>query len=131
MSWLSKGFKAVKKVVRPVTEVFEQVAKTLVLYNPLSVAIRGVGMLMMGPSSGQVARKQNEGRRDESMLTSDQFEQSRVPDEYSLRQGQAFERGQYSSNPTESRTMIGSNSQEEEMLGLMEEQRRRGTLLGE
>ncbi len=134
LRWLSK---AVKKVTRPVGEFFEGAAKTIkFLVAPSAVMGRidpggKLASLLIGPRGGEIARNQNKGSRDESLLGSEDYAQSRTPDQYSARQGQAFERGQYASGTPESRTMIGSNTQEEEMLGLMEDRRRRGTLLGE
>lgn len=134
MSWLSK---AVKAVTRPVGEFFEGAVKAIkFLVAPSAVMKRidpggQLSSLLIGPRGGEITRNQNAGSRDQSLLGSEDYAQSRTPDQYSARQGQSFQRGQYASVTPESRTMIGSNTQEEEMLGLMEDRRRRGTLLGE
>ena len=134
MSWLSKAVKAVTKTVG---DVFEGAAKAIkFLIAPSAVMGRidpngNLTNLLIGPRGGEIIRNENKGSRDQSLLGSEDYAQSRTPDQYSARQNQAFQRGQYSSGTPESRTMIGSNTQEEEMLGLMEDRRRRGTLLGE
>jgi hypothetical protein len=145
---ITKPFKWVEKqVVRPVVkavgDVFEGgrdiIRGTLgAVLSPINAISGALGIentmftaLFGGPKQGEQQRDLLEGKRTESMLTSEFYAQSREADQNSVRQGMRKERGQYSANQEQGRVMLGSDSQEEEMLGVMEERRRRGTLLGE
>lgn len=140
---ITKPFRAVAKVVGDVFEGARDVVRGTVgaLLSPIAVVSKAIGiepvmynaLFSNSAKSGQRAREVTEGQRTETLLGSENYAQSREPDQYSVRgpQGMRKERGQYSPGQEPNRVMLGSGSQEEEMLGVMEERRRRGTLLGE
>lgn len=140
---LKKLWKKATKFVGDVFEGARDVVRGTVgaLLSPIALASKAIGiepvmynaLFSNSAKSGQRAREATEGQRTETLLDSENYAQSREPDQYSARnpQGARKERGQYSPNQEQGRVMLGSDSQEEEMLGMMEERRRRGTLLGE
>lgn len=139
---ITKPFKAVAKAVGDVFEGARDVVRGTVgaLLSPIAIISKAVGiepviynkLFSNSAKEGQRAREITEGQRTQTLLDSENYMQSREADQYSVRgpQGMRKERGQYSAG-TENRVMLGGDNQEEQMLGVMEDRRRRGTLLGD
>ena len=139
MGFFKKIWKAVTKAADWVGDRFENtvklitgqigpaaaignVASALGLVSPVA-AVQGMA------KQGEAERDALEGVRSESLLTSKNYDQSRVMDENTVRRGLRTSPGQYPGSGTKN-VMLSGSEQEQDMLGEMERRRGQGTLLG-
>lgn len=139
MGFFKKVWKAVTKAADWVGDRFENTAKLITGQIGPAAAMGNVlsGLGLISPvaavsgmaKQGETEREATEGVRSESMLTSANYEQSRVMDENTVRRGLRTQPGQYSAPGTKN-VALGRNDQETDLLGMMEQRRNQGTLLG-
>jgi hypothetical protein len=124
-SWVGDRFENTLKLVTgqigPAAAI-GNVASALGLVSPVA-AVQGMA------KQGEAERGELEGVRNESLLTSKNYDQSRVMDENTVRRGLRTSPGQYPGSGTKN-VMLSGSEQEQDMLGEMERRRGQGTLLG-
>lgn len=139
MGFFKKIWKAVTKAADWVGDRFENTVKLITGQIGPAAAIGNVASALglVSPvaavsgmaKQGEAERDAMEGVRNESLLTPANYEQSRVMDENTVRRGLRTQPGQYSAPGTKN-VALGRNDQETDLLGLMEQRRNQGTLLG-
>lgn len=139
MGFFKKVWKAVTKAADWVGDRFENTAKLITGQIGPAAAMGNVlsGLGLISPvaavsgmaKQGETERDATEGVRSESMLTSANYEQSRVMDENTVRRGLRTQPGQYSAPGTKN-VALGMGNEETNLLGEMERRRTQGTLLG-
>ena len=139
MGFFKKMWKAVTKAADWVGDRFENTAKLITGQIGPAAAMGNVlsGLGLISPvaavsgmaKQGETEREATEGVRNESLLTSKNYDQSRVMDENTVRRGLRTSPGQYAGSGTKN-VMLSGSEQEQDMLGEMERRRGQGTLLG-